>query len=463
MQQAEGGAYVTDPDVQKYVEKIGLQLTDKSDRKNLPYEFVVLNNSTPNAWSLPGGKIAINRGLLQELKSEGELAAVLGHEIVHSAARHTAQRMQRGMLLETGMIGLSGLLEGHQYEDLIMQGAGAGAGIIFFKYSREDERKADFYGIKYMVAAGYDPQSAVELQKTFVRLSRERNSRAGWLDGLFASHPPSEERVQNNTSAAASYPAGGKIGSKEYEKVMARLKRDKPAYEDLDNGYLALVKGDLKEALSLAERGIKVEPKEAHLFNLQGKVELALGMKDEAMSSYTKAISLNSHYFDFFLQRGLLEYRQGELEAAEEDLKKSVDLLPTAEAHNALGNIALKQGRRQEALAHFQIAESATGSAANSARQSAKALERTNPKIETGVEVEVEQSKTKELNFYIENRSTHTYNDLLIELTFLDSENRVLGKELVRLNEPLKAGQKIFFPSSYKAPSGTRFITARAI
>src|ERR1700722_12386359 len=161
MQQAEGGDYTTDTAVQKYVSEVGWRLAKVSDRPHLPYEFVVLNNSIPNAWSLPGGKIAIYRGLLQELNSEAELAAVLGHEIVHSAARHTAQRMQRGMLLETGMIGLSQLFEGHKYEDLLLQGAGFGAGIIFFKYSREDEREADLYGIKYMVAAGYDPQAAV--------------------------------------------------------------------------------------------------------------------------------------------------------------------------------------------------------------------------------------------------------------------------------------------------------------
>jgi hypothetical protein len=78
-----------------YVNEVGQKLAAVSKRK-LPYEFVVLNSSVPNAWALPGGKIAVNRGLLTELKNEAELAAVLGHEIVHAAARHGAKAQERG-------------------------------------------------------------------------------------------------------------------------------------------------------------------------------------------------------------------------------------------------------------------------------------------------------------------------------------------------------------------------------
>jgi len=88
-----------DPELTRYVAGVGARLAAQSP-VDLPYEFVVLNNSVPNAWALPGGKIAINRGLLTELESEAELAAVLGHEVVHAAARHTARQISRGMLLQ---------------------------------------------------------------------------------------------------------------------------------------------------------------------------------------------------------------------------------------------------------------------------------------------------------------------------------------------------------------------------
>jgi predicted Zn-dependent protease len=98
-QQMQGGQYELDSELTSYVASVGQKLAAVSDR-DLPYEFVVLNSSVPNAWALPGGKIAVNRGLLNELNSEAELAAVLGHEIVHAAARHGALAMQRGLLLQ---------------------------------------------------------------------------------------------------------------------------------------------------------------------------------------------------------------------------------------------------------------------------------------------------------------------------------------------------------------------------
>jgi len=103
-QQQQGGQYVVDPALNRYINSVGQKLAAKSPRTGLPYEFVVLNDSTPNAWALPGGKIAINRGLLVQLEDEAQLAAVLGHEIVHAAARHTAQRMTRSSALQVGMV-----------------------------------------------------------------------------------------------------------------------------------------------------------------------------------------------------------------------------------------------------------------------------------------------------------------------------------------------------------------------
>ena len=104
MQQSQGGAYDVDPVLTEYVASVGSRLAKVSDAP-LPYEFTVLNNSVPNAWALPGGKIAINRGLLTELESEAELAAVLGHEAVHAAARHSAKQQSRAMLMQVGVIG----------------------------------------------------------------------------------------------------------------------------------------------------------------------------------------------------------------------------------------------------------------------------------------------------------------------------------------------------------------------
>jgi len=199
--QSQGGDYVVDRQLTAYVNEVGQRLAVVSDRK-LPYEFNVLNNSVPNAWALPGGKISINRGLLTELKSESELAAVLGHEVVHAAARHGAQQMSKGLLLQAAVLGTVVATQGKSYGNLAQLGANIGAQLISQKYGRDAERESDLYGMQYMVRAGYDPQGAVDLQRTFVELSEGRQQ--DWLSGLFASHPPSQERVNARAIALKS-------------------------------------------------------------------------------------------------------------------------------------------------------------------------------------------------------------------------------------------------------------------
>ncbi|NDD58545.1 MAG: peptidase M48 [Chlamydiae bacterium] len=331
--QAEGGYYNVDPSIQEYIQRVGQTLAKVSDRPQLPFEFTVLDNYIPNAWALPGGKISINIGLLVHLENEAELAAVLAHEIVHSAARHGAQAMQRAAFLQLGMMGLSSAVDGSGYEDHVMQGANIGAGMITTKYSRSAELEADKYGMKYMEKAGYDPQAAVTLQEMFVKLDQQRNTT--WLEGLFATHPPSEDRVIANQQTADQYPPGGFLGQKQYKKAIAKLLEDAPAYEAMERGYRLLIRNEFQRALEMARKAISIEPDEGHFYNLEGKVLTALRRYTEALRSFDKAIACNSNYFEYYLLRGLLKKKLGMNGRA--DLQKSFDLLPTQEAHDALG------------------------------------------------------------------------------------------------------------------------------
>ncbi|NQV66638.1 MAG: M48 family metalloprotease, partial [SAR86 cluster bacterium] len=142
-QQSQGGVFRIDPELSRYVNAVGQRLAAVSDRQ-LPYEFVVLNNSVPNAWALPGGKIAVNRGLLLELHNEAELAAVLGHEIVHAAARHGANAMQRGLLLQGVVIATALSAADSNYANYIVGGAQIGAQLVTTRYSRDAELEADY-------------------------------------------------------------------------------------------------------------------------------------------------------------------------------------------------------------------------------------------------------------------------------------------------------------------------------
>ncbi|MFT7513488.1 MAG: putative Zn-dependent protease [Candidatus Omnitrophota bacterium] len=353
-QQAQGGDLVTYPRVTAYVQDVGSKLAAVSDRK-LPYEFVVLNDSVPNAWALPGGKIAINRGLLIELNSEAELAAVLGHEIVHAAAKHTAKQMDRGILAQTAMAGLQIGLGDSEYANLGMMAGQMGGALMLSKYGRGAELESDEYGIKYMSKAGYDPNAAVDLQKTFVRLSKGKNP--GWLGGLFASHPPSQERVQKNQEHATKYPPG-KTGVEEYKNAMGPLRAAKDAYDTYDEGLKALVKKDPATALRLARQAISLEPKEPHFYALASKAEAVQKNYAAAEKQIDRALVLNSHYFDYHLMKAQLAEKRGNRSEARTSYEKSLTLLPTPKAHHALGMMALNSGSQAVAMRHFSAAAS---------------------------------------------------------------------------------------------------------
>lgn len=354
--QSQGGDYVLDTELTRYVQQVGQKLAAVSDRPDLPYEFVVLNDSVPNAWAMPGGKIAFNRGLLYELHSEAELAAVLGHEIVHAAARHGAQGMERGMFMQGAMLAVGLATRDSNYANLVVGGAQLGGQLITSKYGRDAESEADTYGMKYMKLAGYDPAAAVTLQETFVRLSEGK--RQDFISGLFASHPPSQARVDENKQTLAELGAGGDMGKEVYAEKLAKLMATREAYKAYDEGKAALQKGDADKAKSLAKKAISIEPKEARFQELLGDIALTQKNTTEALALYDKAIKLQPDYFKPYVQSGIALFNAGKKEQAEPFLKKANALLPTAPGYALLGQIAEGRGETGLALQHYQLAAS---------------------------------------------------------------------------------------------------------
>lgn len=357
MRQSQGGDYILDPALSEYVESIGNRLAEQSSR-DLPYEFHVLNDSVPNAWALPGGKIVVNRGLLTELKSEAELAAVLGHEIVHADAAHGARQQSKGLLTQVGMMAAmiygSSKAESQAGQQIAMILPQLGAQLITTKYGRDAERESDLYGMRYMSAAGYNPQGAVELQETFVQLSKDRHS--DWLSGLFASHPPSRERVASNKATAASLPAEGEFGRDIYKQKTAYLRSKVPAYKAHDEARKALAGDKLEEARSLTSQAIKLEPREALFYALSGDIYAANDEFGQAERAYSDALKRDDGFFYHHLRRGQARYERKKFAAARTDLERSLELLPTAQANYLLGNMDKLAGNMESAIKHYQVA-----------------------------------------------------------------------------------------------------------
>lgn len=362
--QMQGGDYLADPQVGLYVSEVGRKLSAVSDR-NLPYEFKVLNNSTPNAWALPGGKIAVNRGLLTELKNEAELAAVLSHEMVHAAARHGAKSMERGMLLQ-GAVAVTGIaMSDSAYGNLGVLGAQLASTLVSQKYSRDAERESDMYGMEYMAKAGYDPSAAVSLQEVFVKLSESKQQ--DWLSGMFSSHPPSMERLEANRKKAAELGAGGTLNTEKYRQVVAHLIKTKDAYKAHDQGREALAKGDLTTALAFAEKALKAEPQEALFHGLKGDIRFNQKRYQDALENYNKAVSMNPQFFQFLVQRGLTRQKLNDREGARMDFETSMRMLPTATAQKALGDISYANNDFQAAKNYYSAAAKSQGSAGKEA------------------------------------------------------------------------------------------------
>ena len=371
--QSQGGDYVLDPELTSYVQGIGKRLAAVSDRPELPYEFVVLNDSTPNAWAMPGGKIAFNRGLLYELNSEAELAAVMGHEIVHAAARHGAKNMERGIFIQGALIAVGLSTQNSNYQNLIVGGSQLGAQLISSKYGRDAESESDLYGMQYMKKAGYDPAAAVTLQETFVRLSANRNT--NFLEGLFASHPPSPERVAANKLTLEKMGTGGEMGKEIYAQKVAKVKASQPAYKAYDDGVKALTKNDAVTATTLAKKAIAAEPREAKFQELLGDIAMQQKKPLDAIPYYAKAIQMHPDYFKPHIQTGVALFNLGRKAEAEPYLKRANELLPTAPGHALLGDIAESRGDIDGALQHYQIAASSNSEIGKEANERAVQLD----------------------------------------------------------------------------------------
>jgi len=456
-QQMQGGLYTVDPDVTEYVRAVGARLAAVSG-VDLPYEFVVLNNSVPNAWAMPGGKMAINRGLLTELNSEAELAAVLGHEIVHAAGRHGAKAMERAVLTQAALLGVVIGAHGSEYGQAMVGGAALAAGLLNQRYGRDAEREADFYGTRYLALAGYDPMAAVTLQETFVRLSEGRAS--SWLEGLFASHPPSTERVANNRRLAeqlrAEGFAGGTLGEASYAQAMAQLRADADAYAAADEARKALASRDYETATRSVQRALALQDREPSFHGLLGDIERRQQRYDAAVAAYDRAIERDPGFFAYYLGRGLALNGQGERRLARADLDRSVELLPTAVALNELGRLAEADGEIDQALRLFRAAGQSDSPAGRAARERTVRLDLPRQPGQY-LDAAVERDARGRLLVVVSNRSPLPVTDVQVRIETVDDQGRRReGSRRLRLIEPGATVRAVVMDDA------TRLVDARA-
>jgi len=206
---------------QDYLKEVGQRIVLVSDRKDIEYHFTVIESDQINAFAAPGGFVYFYTGLLREMNTEAEMAAVMAHEISHVVARHGIKRVQSALGVQLAYALVFG---DEEASAAVNAGIGLGMGLLFADYSRGAEREADRYGIHYMIKAGYDPAGAVDMFETLGRLGGERSGNV--FEKLASSHPATQERIANAKSQIRKQqplPRHLSLGKEKYQLMLKRL------------------------------------------------------------------------------------------------------------------------------------------------------------------------------------------------------------------------------------------------
>jgi predicted Zn-dependent protease len=204
-----------DPELQAYVTRLGDSLAASSERPHLPWTFRVVDDPIVNAFALPGGFIYVSRGIMAHFNSEAQLASVLGHEIGHVTARHSASQMSEQQLAQLGLVAGAVIVPdvAARYGVIAQQALG----ILFLKFSRDDERQADMLGFRYMTRVGYDPN---EMPEVFAMLGRVTEAGGGrGLPVWLSTHPDPgdrEQRIETLIAESGQDFSGATVGERSY-------------------------------------------------------------------------------------------------------------------------------------------------------------------------------------------------------------------------------------------------------
>jgi predicted Zn-dependent protease len=188
-----------DPALNALLQKVGKRIATVAgpDMPNAQWEFVVFESKEANAFCLPGGKVGVYTGILPVTKDEAGLATVVGHEVAHAVARHGAERMSEGMLIQLGGKALGTAMA--ESDPRVQALTSAAYGLTTqvgreLPHSRAQESEADHIGLIYMARAGYDPEAAVQFWQRFMQFNQQQGGNS--TPSFLRTHPTDEKRIK---------------------------------------------------------------------------------------------------------------------------------------------------------------------------------------------------------------------------------------------------------------------------
>ncbi len=392
---------IEDPEVAGYVQAIGKRVIKGLGPLHYDYAFFVIDESTPNAFAIPGGYVFVFRGLLELMGSEAELAAILSHEVAHVQARHIHKQLEKGRLLSIAAIAgtLAGAFLGLKSDaaQALAVGSMAGAQTLQLKYSRENEEEADRLGFQYLTSAGYDPHAMVTVMQKMRRMNWHSDSR---VPSYLLTHPALGERVGYLEQLVEREGRGGSgrvfrdtVG--DYPFIQAILMSRHTDFEVARNrftewledparkaaalyglGRLGLDKGRFEDASANLRQAALLKPSSPLVLNGVGEAYQRLGRLEDAEKALRSALIIDDESPTVHLRLGLLYQDQGRWEDALQHLKRAEGLAPlNAEldyhlgvlygrmqqlgpAHYHLGRYAMRRGDPQLVAFHLEKAKS---------------------------------------------------------------------------------------------------------
>ena len=226
---------LSDRRVDDYLSRLGRKLAANAPGAKFPYQFKAVNDSSLNAFALPGGFLYINRGIIEAADNEAQLASVIAHEIAHAALRHGTNQASKAYLAQMPLAVLGGL-GGQSVAGVLAQiGGGFAANSILLKYSRDAERQADLLGAQILYDTRYDPRAMMQF---FEKLQAQGGSRGPqWL----SSHPDTQNRIRDigaEIDRLGGTPANAQTDSSEFQSIR-RYVRPMPGPKEMPKGTTA--------------------------------------------------------------------------------------------------------------------------------------------------------------------------------------------------------------------------------
>jgi beta-barrel assembly-enhancing protease len=218
----QSAKFINDPVVTEYVNRIGQNLVRNSDAR-VPFTIKVIDSDVVNAFALPGGFFYVNSGLILHADEESELAGVMAHEIAHVCARHGTKQATKGEITQIAMIPAMIFIPYTWAGYAIYQGMNFMIPLTFLKFTRDEEREADYLGLQYMYKAGYDPNSFVAF---FEKVEALEKKQPGTIPKVFSTHPPTPDRIEAAQKEIATIlPARSEyiVSTSEFDTVKRRL------------------------------------------------------------------------------------------------------------------------------------------------------------------------------------------------------------------------------------------------